>query len=375
MPSLFSIVVSLAVGLSGALPVLVPGGTAAAQAIQVETVARGLARPWGLAFLPDRRMLVTERGGRMRIVSPDGKISAPLSGVPRVATGGQGGLLDVVLHPNFSASRLVYFSFSEPGEGGAGTAVGRGRLSADASGLEGTEVIFRQAPKVSGGNHFGSRLAFAPNGTLFVTLGDRFNYRDRAQSLDNHIGKVVRINADGSVPKDNPFVGRKGVRPEIWSYGHRNVQGAAIEPGSGRLWTIEHGARGGDEINRPEAGKNYGWPVITYGVDYSGARIGEGTSRPGMEQPVFYWDPSIAPSGAAFYTGDLIPQWKGNLFTGGLAARLLSRLEIAGGRVVREERLLQDLRERIRDVRQGPDGALYLLTDSNDGRILRLAPK
>ncbi|MGH2372354.1 MAG: PQQ-dependent sugar dehydrogenase [bacterium] len=338
--------------------------------VRVETVARGLERPWALAFLPDGRMLVTERPGRLRLVDRDGRLSEPLTGVPQVFAQGQGGLLDVALSPGFAQDRLVYLSFAEPGEGGAGTAVARGRLGE--RGLDGTQVIWRQQPKVSGANHWGSRLVFRPDGTLFMTLGDRFAYRDRAQDLSVTLGKIVRINADGSVPRDNPFVDRAGVRPEIWSYGHRNVQAAALFSQTGQLWTVEHGARGGDELNHPEAGKNYGWPVITYGVDYSGAKIGEGTAKPGMEQPVYYWDPVIAPSGMTFYTGDMFPGWRGSVFIGSLTPGLLVRLTMESGRVTREERYLGDLRERIRDVRQGPDGLLYLLTDNPDGRILRV---
>lgn len=340
--------------------------------VRVETVAQGLEHPWGLAFLPDGRMLVTERPGRLRSVEPDGRVSEPLAGVPEVFAQGQGGLLDVALSPGFAQDGLIYLSFSEPGEGGAGTAVARGRLGA--GGLEGTQVIWRQQPKVSGPNHWGSRLVFHPDGTLFVTLGDRFAYRERAQDLSVTLGKVVRINPDGSVPQDNPFIGRDGVPPEIWSYGHRNVQSAALDPQAGQLWTVEHGARGGDELNHPEAGKNYGWPVITYGIDYSGAKIGEGTAKAGMEQPVYYWDPVIAPSGMTFYTGDVFPDWKGSVFIGSLQPGLLVRLTLEDGKVAQEERYLGDLRERIRDVRQGPDGLLYLLTDSPDGRILRVMP-
>lgn len=334
-------------------------------------VARGLEHPWGLAFLPDGRMLVTERPGRLRIVGRDGRLSTSLTGVPDVLARGQGGLLDVALSPGFVQDRLVYLSFSEPGPDGGGTAVVRGRLGE--RGLDGTQVIWRQEPKVSGNNHWGSRLVFRSDGTLFVTLGDRFGQRDRAQDLAVTIGKIVRINADGSVPRDNPFVGRNGARPEIWSYGHRNVQSAAVDE-NGQLWTVEHGARGGDELNKPQPGKNYGWPVITYGVDYSGARIGEGTSRPGMEQPVYYWDPVIAPSGAVFYTGKAFPDWRGDLLVGSLQPGRLVRLKIAENRVVREERYLGELGERIRDVRQGPEGFIYLLTDSPRGRILRLEP-
>jgi aldose sugar dehydrogenase len=341
--------------------------------VRAETVARGLEHPWGLAFLPDGRMLVTERPGRLRLVDRDGRLSDPLRGVPDVVAGGQGGLLDVVIDPRFAENRWIYLSYAEPGSGGiAGTAVARGRLGEGR--LEDVRVIYQQQPKVSGGNHFGSRVVFARDGTLFVTQGDRFAYRDKAQDLAVGLGKIVRINPDGSVPRDNPFVGRADARPEIWSYGHRNVQSAALDPQTGQLWTVEHGARGGDELNHPEAGKNYGWPVITYGVDYSGAKIGEGTGKPGMEQPVYYWDPVIAPSGMAFYTGDGLPGWKGSILIGSLKPGLLVRLTMADGRVVREERYLADLNERIRAVRQGPDGSVYLLTDRRDGRILRVAP-
>jgi len=342
-------------------------------AVRVETVAGGLEHPWALAFLPDGRMLVTERPGHLRIVERDGRISEPLAGVPEVLARGQGGLLDVALDPRFADNRLVYLSYSEPGAGGAaGTAVARGRLGEGR--LEDVRVIYQQQPKVRSSLHFGSRLVFARDGTLFVTQGDRGAYRDGAQDLSVGFGKIVRIKPDGSVPRDNPFVGRAGVRPEIWSYGHRNVQSAALHPKTGRLWTVEHGARGGDELNRPEAGKNYGWPVITYGIDYSGATIGEGTAKPGMEQPVYYWDPVIAPSGMTFYTGDAFPDWKGSLLIGSLQPGLLVRLTLEDGKVAREERYLGELRERIRDVRQGPDGLLYLLTDSSDGRILRVRP-
>lgn len=338
--------------------------------VRLTTVASGLDHPWAVAFLPDGRMLVTERPGRLRIVGRGGQLGEPIAGVPAVHADGQGGLLDVALDPRFSDNRHIYLSYAEPGSGGAGTAVARARLGEGR--VEDVTVIFRQRPKFGGSSHFGSRLVFARDGALFITLGER-NQRDRAQSLDNHIGKVVRIRPDGSVPKDNPFASRDGALPEIWSYGHRNVQGAALHPETGRLWTVEHGARGGDEINIPSAGRNHGWPVISYGVHYSGEKIGEGTRKAGMEQPVFYWDPSIAPSGMAFYTGDAIPAWRGSVFVGGMAGTLLSRLELEGDEVAREERLFRGF-ARIRDVRQGPDGMLYLLTDESDGALLRVEP-
>lgn len=339
----------------------------------VRVFARGLENPWGLAFLPDGTALVTERPGRLRLVSKDGTLSEPIKGLPTVDDNGQGGLLDVALDPQFSSNRLVYLSFSEPGSEGAGTAVLRGKFDGDR--LENATVIYRQTPKVVSARHYGSRLAFSPDGTLFITQGDRGNYADQAQALGNHIGKLVRINADGSVPADNPFVGKPDVRPEIWSYGHRNMQGAAIDPSTGLLWTVEHGARGGDELNQPQAGRNYGWPVITYGRDYSGSKIGEGQAKAGLEQPVHYWDPSIAPSGLTFYTGNAFPAWKGSVFLGALAGQRLVRLTMEGGKVTGEEAMLTDLGMRIRDVRQGPDGLLYLLVDSDDGLILRVEPK
>ena len=341
---------------------------------KVTTFATGLEHPWGIAFLPDGRALVTERPGRLRLVGRDGRLSAPLSGVPAVAARGQGGLLDVALDPRFAQNRTIYLSYAEPGGDGAGTAVARARLTD--SGLTDVRVIYRQHPKVAGSGHFGSRLVLRRDGTLFVTQGERMRYSEQAQDLGSGLGKVVRINTDGSIPRDNPFVGRAGVRPEIWSYGHRNVQAAALHPATGALWTVEHGARGGDELNHPEAGKNYGWPVISYGVDYSGRPIGQGLrAKAGMEQPVYYWDPVIAPSGMLFYTGDAFPRWKGSVFVGSLQPGALVRLELQNGRVTKEERFLGNLNERIRDVEQGPDGRLYLLTDNEDGRILRLDPR
>ncbi|GLS03112.1 hypothetical protein GCM10007860_02550 [Chitiniphilus shinanonensis] len=343
-------------------------------AYTVETIASGLEHPWSLAFLPDGRMLVTERPGRLRVIGRDGKPGAPVTGVPEVYASGQGGLLDVALDPGFAGNRLIYLSYAEAGDNGlAGTAVVRARLverDGKAS-LQQLKVIFRQQPKTPGGNHFGSRLAFAPDGKLFVTLGER-QQRDHAQKLEMTLGKVIRIAPDGSVPADNPFRTRQGALPQIWSYGHRNPQAAAINPASGKLWIVEHGARGGDEVNVPLAGRNYGWPVITYGRDYTGFKIGEGTAKPGMEQPIYYWDPSIAPSGMAFYTGNRYPGWRGSLLVGALKDQMLVRLSLDGERIVAEERLLTDLKQRIRDVRQGPDGWVYLLTDEDDGKVLRV---
>jgi glucose/arabinose dehydrogenase len=345
------------------------------QAIKAETVAKGLVHPWGLAFLPGGRMLVTERPGRMRIVGTGGNLSQPLQGVPAVYSNGQGGLLDVVLSPDFATSGLIYFSYSEPRGGGSnGTTVARARLVTEGDGgrLDNFQVIFRQQPSYASALHFGSRIVFMPDGSLFITMGDRYAARDQAQNPGNHLGKLVRVMPDGRPHPDNPK--RDGWRPEVWSIGHRNVQGAALNPASGRVWTIEHGARGGDEINVPQSGNNYGWPVITYGRDYSGVKIGEGTEKPGLQQPIYYWDPSIAPSGAAFYSGELFPAWKGNLFVGALAGQALHRLVLDGEKVIGEEVLLKDLRARIRDVRQGPDGAIWLLTDDPQGSVLRVVP-
>lgn len=343
--------------------------------IVVDRVTASLAKPWGLAFLPDGRMVVTEKGGALRIVTDKGEIGSPISGVPKVDDRGQGGLLDVALHPQFADNRFVYFSFSEPGEGGNSTAVARGKLSADETSLEDVKVIFSQKPKLPSTKHFGSRLVFDGKDHLFITTGERSEpqFREQAQELSSHLGKVIRVNEDGSVPDDNPFVGKADALPEIWSYGHRNIQAAAINPATGALWEIEHGPRGGDEINIAEAGRNYGWPVVSYGVNYDGSPVGTGQSQAeGMVDPIYQWTPVIAPSGMIFYNGDLFPDWKGNLFVGGLAATALVRLELDGDKVVHEERLLQDLGMRVRDVAQGPDGAIYILTDEADGAILRV---
>ena len=343
--------------------------------LAVETAASGLSFPWAIAFLPDGRMLVTERAGRLRIIAQDGKALPPVAGVPQVFARNQGGLHDVILDRDFAKNGTIYFCFALPMNGGAQTALARARLvDGNAPRVDDVKVIFQQEGPPSTGLHFGCRIVQARDGNLFLTTGDHGGHRDQAQNLDNHLGKVIRVTPDGGVPPDNPFLKRTATKPEIWSYGHRNIQGAALHPESGRLWTHEHGARGGDEVNIPLAGRNYGWPVITWGIDYSGAKIGSGTHRDGMEQPIKYWVPSIAPSGMAFYTGSLFPNWRGSLFVGALAGQMLVRLDVSGETISKEERLLQNLRERIRDVRQGPDGALYLATDSNNGRILRVRP-
>ena len=373
---------------------LVMAGCAQAESVRTRTVATGLQYPWSVAFLPGGRFLVTERPGRLRVVAPDGRLSPPVAGLPEIAAGGQGGLLDVILDGNFARNRRLYFCFTEPAPAGNGTALARATLSADETRLEDVEVIFSQRPKVAGSSHFGCRIVESrapgangrPDGRLFLTLGERFSRREDAQRLDNHLGKIVRINKDGSVPADNPFAGKAGAATEIWSSGHRNVQGATLAP-DGTLWTHEHGPQGGDEINLPRPGANYGWPVITYGEEYGGGKIGEGlTRKAGMEQPLHYWVPSIAPSGMAFLGSDRYDRagrtWRGNLFVGSLKFRYLARIELSepfggrmGGSVVRESRLLTGLGERIRDVRQGPDGLLYVLTDSPDGKLICLLPE
>ena len=343
------------------------------QAFTVEVLSEGLNHPWGMAFLPDKSVLVSERRGRLRLLDATGKLHPqPIAGLPPIRQYGQGGLLDVALHPRFADNQLVYLSFAEQAARGVGTAVGRGRLQDHK--LHDFEVIFRLEPKTNTTYHFGSRLVFDRQGYLFITLGDRGD-RERAQDLNDHAGSLIRLHDDGRIPADNPFVGRSDARAEIFSYGHRNMQGAALHPLSGKLWTHEHGPQGGDELNIPEAGVNHGWPVITYGVNYvSGTRIGEGTHKPGMAQPIHYWVPSIAPSGMAFYTGDRYPAWQGNLFIGSLKFRQLVRLELDGKKVVHEERMLDDVVGRIRDVRQGPDGLLYLLSDADNGKLVRLLP-
>ncbi|HEX9940352.1 MAG TPA: PQQ-dependent sugar dehydrogenase [Longimicrobium sp.] len=350
-------------------------------AYEVQVVARGIEKPWAVEPLPDGRFLVTEKAGRLRMVSAAGQVGAPVAGVPEVDARGQGGLLDVALSPRFASDRTVFWSFTEPREGGNGTSVARGTLSADGTRLEQVRVILRTRPTYNNNMHYGSRLAFGPDGMLYVTMGERSatETRPQAQERGSHLGKTLRINPDGTVPRDNPLVGQAGALPEIWSLGHRNIQAAAFDP-QGNFWIIEHGTRGGDELNRVEKGKNYGWPVQAYGVEYRGGTISSAlgqaqTQRVGMEQPVYFWDPVIAPSGAQVYTGNAFPAWRGSLFVGGLASTRLVRLVIRNNRVTGEEHLLADRGKRIRDVRQGPDGALYMVTDDANGELWRLAPR
>ena len=337
---------------------------------EVATVATGLVHPWGMAILPDGRILVTERPGRLRYVARDGTMSEPIGGLPDVRAEGQGGLLDVALDPDFESNRLIYLSYAEPGrEGTAGTAVARGRL--EDAGLTGVQVIFRQEPKVAGANHFGSRLVFARGGALFITLGERFQFQP-AQDNANHLGTIVRIDPDGSVPDGNPLAGQADARPEIWSYGHRNIEAAAIHPDSGRLWVAEMGPQGGDELNLPQAGRNYGWPLVSWGEHYDGRDIPDPDTRPELARSIHQWTPVISPSGMIFYSGDAFPGWRGDLLIGGLSSEGLVRLTLDGERVAEEDRI--DLGRRIRDVEQGRDGTVYVLTDEQDGRILRLSP-
>jgi glucose/arabinose dehydrogenase len=358
--------------------VLAPAVMPAMAQVLSQVVTSELENPWGIAFLPDGRFLVSEKAGRLRVVEADGKVGAALQGVPPVASGGQGGLLDVLADSGFAADRTIYFCYSEPAASGSanGTALASARLSDDRTRLESLKVLFSQKPKIASSAHFGCRIVEARDGTLFLTLGERFSRKEDAQKLDNHLGKIVRIRKDGTVPPDNPFVKRAGALPEIWSYGHRNGQGATLAP-DGRLWTTEHGPQGGDEINVPEAGRNYGWPVITYGENYGGGKIGEGiTARDGMAQPLHYWVPSIATSGMVFLTSDRYgAAWKGNLFVGSLKFGYLDRIELKDGKVVAEHKLLEDGRARIRDVKQGPDGLLYVLTDESRGKLIRLQPR
>jgi aldose sugar dehydrogenase len=348
--------------------------SARAQELRAEPVVAGLEHPWAVAFLPQGRFLVTERTGRLRVIDANGKIHPPVGGLPQVASGGQGGLLDLVLDSGFAGNRRLYFCYSEPGPGGNSTALARARLSSDDTRLEDVQVIFSQKPKVASSLHFGCRIVETRDGLLFLTLGERFQRMNDAQKLDNHLGKVLRLTKDGAAAPGNPFASQPGALPEIWSYGHRNSQGATLAP-DGTFWMNEHGPQGGDEINVPQPGRNYGWPMITYGENYGGGKIGEGLStKAGMEQPLHYWVPSIAPSGMAFLTSDRYgAAMKGNLFIGSLKFGYLSRLELAGGKVAREHKLLAGI-GRVRDVRQGPDGLLYLLTDSSRGSLLRLMP-
>ena len=350
-----------------------------------EVVASGLASPWSVEFLPGGKFLITERlAGQFRIAGADGKLSPPIkNGVPAVAAGGQGGLLDVALDPNFATNQMIYWSYSEPqASGGNNTAVAKGKLvDGPEPSIQNVQVIYHQTPALQSSLHFGSRLVFAKDGTLFVTLGERSvpAGRVQAQDLKSGLGKIVRINTDGSIPKDNPFVGRTDALPEIWSYGHRNVQGAFLHPATGELWELEHGPQGGDEINIARKGKDYGWPTITYGVEYGGTlrKIGEGTAKAGMEQPIYYWDPVIAPGGLTYYNADLFPKWKGSVFASGLNPSFVARLTVNGEKVTGEERFKFSDRanERYRDINVGPDGALYLLTDGPNARLLKVVPK
>jgi glucose/arabinose dehydrogenase len=362
----------LGLGLFADTPVHAQVQRVATQAgpILVETVATGLVHPWGMAFLPDGRLLVTERPGQLRILHQDGRVSRRVAGTPEVVASGQGGMLDVALDPDFASNRLVYLSFSEPGAGGASTALGRGRFVDDR--LDGFQVIFRQEPKVAGPNHFGSRIVFSPDGKLFLTTGERYKF-EPAQDLSSHLGKIIRINRDGSIPPDNPMLQMRGARPEIWTYGHRNIQAAAINPQSGALWIAEMGPRGGDELNLAEPGRNYGWPLVSWGTHYDGTPIPLPSTRPDLADALKQWTPVISPSGMIFYTGDLFPAWRGNALIGSLSRRGLVRLVAGASNVVGEE--IIPLGARIRDVAQGPDGAVYLLTDHQDGHVLRLRPQ
>ncbi len=350
-------------------------------AMDVQVVAGGLEKPWAVEPLPDGSFLVTEKPGRLRLVSATGQVGAPIAGVPQVDARGQGGLRDVALSPSFATDRTIFWSFTEPREGGNGTSVGRGVLSADGTRLDQVRVIVHTRPTYANNMHYGSRLAFGPDGMLYVTMGERSDRetRPQAQANDSHLGKVLRVTTDGAAPPDNPLVGQAGALPEIWTSGHRNIQAAAFDP-QGQLWTIEHGTRGGDELNRIQKGANYGWPVVAYGIEYRGGTIssalGEAqTQRSGTEQPVYFWDPVIAPSGAQFYTGSAFPAWRGSLFIGGLASTRLVRLVLDNGRVTGEEHLLADRGKRIRDVKQGPDGNLYVVTDDQNGELWRIAPR
>jgi glucose/arabinose dehydrogenase len=346
-------------------------------ALSITQIAEGLEQPWAIAFMPDRRMLVTEKHrGRLRIVTSDGKMSPAVAGVPRVDGRDQGGLLDVEVDPDFAKNQLVYLSYYEPREGGNGLAVARGRLAEKEPGLHQLKVIFRMQPTLDSTKHAGGRLVFSKDGMLFVTLGERsiLQGRRQARDLQSHLGKIVRIRPDGSIPADNPFVNQAGARPEIWTLGHRNVLGADLDA-QGRLWVAEMGPRGGDELNLIERGKDYGWPTIGYGEEYSGSRIHEATQAPGLEQPVYYWDPVISPGALLVYSGELFSEWKGSLLIAGLSSKALIRLSLKNDRVTGEERLLTELDARIREVAQGPEGAIYVLTDGDDAKLLKLTPR
>jgi len=363
--ALAATVATLACAPSGAETVDTKSGK-----VVVEDLVGGLDHPWGMAFLPDGRLLVTERAGRLRILGADNKLSAPLAGVPEVYVRNQGGLLDVALDPDFTTNKTIWLSYAEPGGPGGSSAFARATLGDTA--LSDVKVVFVQQPKVSGGGHYGGRIVFTKSGHVFLTTGDRQKL-DPAQDLESHLGKLIRLNRDGTVPKDNPFIGRSDVKPEIWSYGHRNIQGAAIDPATGTLWTIEFGPKGGDELNRPEPGKNYGWPLVSWGNHYDGGDIPDPPTRPDLTDAVKYWNPVISPSGMIFYTGAKFPQWKGNLLISGLSSESLTRLKIEGNKVTEEERIAMG--ERIRDVEQAPDGSIYVATDESDGHIWRLSPQ
>jgi glucose/arabinose dehydrogenase len=352
-------------------------GVKSGVSFEVIVVARGLEKPWSVEPLPGGDLLVTEKPGRLRIISGGGVVGAPIAGMPAVDAHGQGGLLDVALSPSFASDRTVYWSFTEPRQGGNGTSVARGVLSADRASIGQVQVLLRVLPTYDGTMHYGSRLAFGPDGMLYITTGERSvtAMRKYAQQLDSHLGKILRIRPDGSAPPDNPFIGKANAMPEIWTLGHRNVQAAAFDR-QGRLWAVEHGTRGGDELNLIEKGRNYGWPLVAYGIEYAGRPIeGAVTARPGYDQPVYYWDPVIAPSGAQFYTGDAFPAWRGSLFVGALKEKRLVRLVLENGRVAGEEHLLVERGQRVRDVRQGADGALYVVTDESNGELWKIVPK
>lgn len=345
-------------------------------AYQTVTVAEGLSFPWSLAFLPqDKGFLITERDGKLLHVSPDGKTKTEISGLPDIYAAGQSGLFDIKLSPDFAKNKIVYFAFAEGTAEENNTALARATLDLAAHKLNNMRVLFRATPKVKGNNHYGGRILFAADGTLFLTLGERFAYRDEAQSTANHLGTIIRLNADGSIPKDNPFASDKASKPEIYSFGHRNVQGIALQPGTNKIWAHEHGPKGGDEVNILKPGANYGWPVVTFGREYSGLEITDQTSAPGMEDSIVHWVPSIAPSGMAFYTGDKFPTWKGDIFVGALAGQHVRHLTVKGDKITHQAMMLKPMEERIRDVRSGPDGYIYILTDSPDGRLIRIEPK